>query len=228
MRTEREADVFQETLMASGKPEAEAHYSRTCWESGIPRMFWGVTSDDITFNRSAFEGAVKPYLRRYATAHKHGYGLLLMGDNGTGKTTFISWILTQLVKRNLSVYYTTLAQLDIDIKRGFKDGEAERRLEHLLSSDWVAIDEVGKEHFRSDSYLNTRLELLLKQRYDDGEPVLLATNVDYGDLCEMYGPTVASMLEGKYQPIMLDPGDYRKSTASRMRSDMGFSGDGDV
>jgi DNA replication protein DnaC len=147
---------------------------------------------------------------------------LFHGDNGVGKTMFMAYVLTQMIRRGNTAYYTTLAQLDVDIKRGFKVADAETRLDELLSSDFVAIDEIGKEHYRADSYLNTRLELLMKQRYDDGEPLLMGTNLDFRTLSDMYGASMTSMWEGKYQQVLLESGDFRRSIPARMRKDMGF------
>lgn len=224
MRSEREVEGFRAGLIehyGDDEDKRVAYYS-TCYEAGVPRTFWDVAGADVTYNTEAFKSVILKYTARWRRARRHGYSLLLVGDNGTGKTMFVSFVLTQMIKRGATAYYTTLAQLDIDIKRGFKDGEAEARLELLLGADFIAIDELGKEHFKGDSYLATRLELLLKRRYDDGEPVILATNLSYQQLVEMYGPTIESMLDGKYAICQLESGDFRKSIRSRMRKDMGL------
>src|SRR6185436_11388628 len=124
--------------------------------------FWDVRGDNFTAQHSALK-KVQRYCARRRRVLSNGYSLLLMGDNGVGKTMLLSYVLTQMIRRGSTVYYTTLAQLDADIKRGFNDVEAERRLEFLLESDFLAVDEIGKEHFKTESYLNTRLEALLKR-----------------------------------------------------------------
>lgn len=222
MRSVDDVARFQVEAVESLGPGAQAEYYTACFEAGIPKAFWGVKGDDVRHNVGAFKKYILNYCSRRKVAQKHGYSLLLMGDNGCGKTMFLSFVLTQMLKRGCSAYYTTLGQLDVDIKRGFKDPAAEKRLDYLLSSDFVAIDELGKEHFKSDSYLNTRLELLLKTRYDDGEPVLMATNLDYMSLVDMYGPSLASMWDGKYTKVALEPGDFREKAARRMKEDLGF------
>jgi len=140
----------------------------------------------------------------------------------THNTMFISYLLTQMIKRGLTTYYTTLTQLDIDIKMGFRDNDLALRLEYMLESDFVAIDEIGKEAFKTDGYLTTRLEHYLKKRYDDAEPVLLSSNIDIESLCKMYGSTIESMFDGKYRTVSLEPGDFRKSTKAKMKRSMGY------
>ena len=227
MRTEQEVNEYRihalDRYAEKGEEgEARARYETACWESGIPKTFWLVSSAKVKHNTDVFEDVIETYRKRWRKAIKHGYSLLLTGDNGSGKSMFLSYLLTQAIKRDQTAYYTTLAQLDIDIKQSFRSPEREVRLQSLLESDFVAIDEVGKENFKPDSFTTMRFELLMKQRYDDGEPLLLASNVDHDAVCEMYGSSIESMLEGRYQTVSLDPGDFRKTSAASMRKDMGY------
>lgn len=221
MRTEPEVARFRDLALQRWS-EVEAEYYTACFDACVPRTFWDVSAKDVKHNREVFDNVVRKYCAKRKKAQRHGWSLLLFGDNGVGKTMFLSFVLTQMLKRGCGAYYTSLAQLDVDIKRGFNDPMAEARMAELVTSDFLAIDELGKEHFRQDSYLNTRLELILKTRHDEGDPTLLATNLDYDALVEMYGPSVQSMLEGKYHTAQLESGDFRKSISTRMRKDMGL------
>ncbi len=223
MRTADELERFNVQLAQEvGDNELLLGYYQQCYEACIPKLFWDVESDHVTHNKGVFAKIVRKYCARRKRALRNGYGLLFVGDNGVGKTMFISYILTQMIKRGNSVYYTSLPQLDIDIKRGFNDRDAERRLSQYVSSDFVAIDEIGKEHFKSDSYLNMRFELLLKTRHDDGDPTLLASNMDYRALCDMYGASIESMLEGRYVTTSMASGDFRKTIQAKAKRDLGI------
>lgn len=224
MRSEIEVSLFRTSMLERYADEGHpgvAFYT-ACYEAGIPRTFWDVCGADIRYNRATFDGVILRYCAKMKVALKRGYSLLLTGDNGAGKTIFISYVLTQALRRGRTAYYTTLAQLDADIKRGFRDSAADKRLQYLIEADIIAIDEVGKEYFRSDSWLMAQLEQLLKRRYDDGDPVLLATNLSYEAVVSMYGPSIESMLEGKYTTVALDAGDYRKAGAARMKQELGI------
>lgn len=195
------------------------------YEACVPRDFWKVKASDVTGNVEVFKGLVVPYTERLKTAWSKGYGLLMTGNNGVGKTMFLSFVLMQIIRRTrYSVYYTTLLRLDHDIKRGFNDTEAARRLQWMLGSDFLAIDEMGKERFREgDTFMRSQIERILKDRYDEGMPTLIATNADRKEIGEFYGASVASILEGKYKPVPLSPGDFRKRMAERMEKEMGFT-----
>jgi DNA replication protein DnaC len=111
--------------------------------------------------------------------------------------------------------------LDIAIKAGFSDPAAARRLRALLQSDFLAIDELAKEHARSE-FLVSELEEILKTRYCDKYPTLLASNMSFDVLCQMYGPTIASLLDGRCQRVELDGGDFRQKAKGIMRLNMGY------
>lgn len=226
MRTVEQVDAFQVSMLerygANDAGVSRAMYYTRCYEACIPKTFWNVTSQDIRYNVDAFNGCVLHYTARMKLVLRRGYSLLFTGDNGAGKSIFISFILTQAIRRGRTAYYTTLSQLDADIKRGFQDKQADARLVSLLDSDFVAIDEVGKEHYKADGWLMSQLELFLKRRYDDGEPVLLATNLMYPDVTKMYGPSVESMLEGRYTVVPLESGDYRRTVKAKMKQELGI------
>lgn len=187
------------------------------FEAGIPRDHWDFTDSDVVLNREVFDEVVVPYRRKLRTALKHGYGLLLLGDNGVGKTMFLSLVLLKAVRLGFSAFYTTMPQLAHDIKRGFNDRRKQERLEWYLTSDFVAIDEMGKERWRAgDDFMRVEVERILKQRYDDARPTLIATNTDVDGLEAMYGATITSIFHGKYQMAALEPGDYRKVLRERM------------
>lgn len=225
MRSEGECDAFGMAMAEQlGEDDPRVGYRLACFEACVPRTFWNVSSVQVTYNESVFRSVVVRYRKRLKRALRDGYSLLFVGDNGVGKTMFISYLLTQAIKRGFTAYYTTLTMLDADIKRGFRDREADLRLQALLDSDFIAIDEVGKESYKRDGYTSSQFESLLKRRYDDGEPVLLGSNAAHDDLCKMYGATVESMIDGRYQVVSLEPGDCRRMHKRQMKRAMRFGG----
>lgn len=198
------------------------HQALRTYEACIPRDFWGYTPDDVVGNVEQFQQIVLPYMDKLSRALRGGYGLLLLGDNGVGKTMFMCLVLMRALSRGFSTYYTTLLDLDHNIKRGFNNTDIQDRLDWYLTSDFVAFDELGKEQFKAgDSYIRTQVERVLKRRFEDSKPTLIATNASMDELESMYGVTLTSVLVGKYQRVMFDPGDYREQMAARMRREMG-------
>lgn len=201
------------------------HFEVEAFEACIPQDFWYTRSKDITHNTKVFNKYVRRYVKRMSVVQRRGYGLLFSGSNGVGKTMFISYVLSNAIRRGRSAYYTTLLGLDHDLKRGFDDPEARERLDLMLTSDFLGLDEMTKEVFKSidkPTWLRTQVERILKQRFDENRPVLMATNASGAQVHEVYGTTIASLIEGKYQTLFMEPGDVRRSLGKRMGSDMGW------
>lgn len=191
--------------------------------SCVPVNFWDVLERDVTNNVAVFDNTVVPYSRNLKKALRNGYGLLFLGDNGVGKTHFISWLLMKALTKNMTTYYTRMIELDNNIKRGFKDVDIEKRLRWMMTSDFLAIDELGKERAKScNIYTDSQVERIIKQRIDDGMPTLLASNMDIDSLGEAYGPTVESMITGKFRVVIMEPGDFRKYKQKQMLEEMGY------
>lgn len=193
------------------------------YEAGVPQSFWNTKPEDVTHNTSVFESVIQKYVGKLRQARRRGYGLLLLGDNGVGKTMFISYVMMCAIRVGWTAYYTPMPELDRDIKRGFKSHELEERLQWLLTSDFLAIDEMGKERSKQDpSWMDSQVERILKMRFDDNMPTLLATNMEIDEMMIAYGPTVGSIISGHYMPVHMEPGDFRKKMHSKMQKDMGY------
>jgi len=239
MKNKQEVGTFkyEASIRAMKCPECKGALNQLCactarfrfeveaFESCIPRDFWDIEEKDISHNVEAFKDFIKPYCKKLNKAHKHGYGLLLSGPNGVGKTTFMSYVLTCAIRRGKSVYYTTMLQLDHDIKAGFGDVQSQIRLEWMLTSDFLGLDEMGKEQFKGidrPTFIKAQIERILKQRFDESRPVILATNLNASSLAKSYGDSIVSIVQGKYQQVVMEPGDFRKTIGEKMAKDMGY------
>jgi DNA replication protein DnaC len=194
------------------------------YEACIPRDFVDIDPKTIKRNKNVFKNIILKYVESINLALKHGYGLLLTGDNGTGKTYFMSYISNKAVESGRTVYYTTLLQLEYLIKCGFSDKEVSNRLSWMLTSDFLILDEVGKEKQTNNkrSYMDTQVERILRQRYDNNFPVLMGTNLSIDGLKKAYGSTIGSMITHKSKIAQMSPGDFRIKLGKKMSEEMGF------
>ena len=193
-----------------------AHETR-CYEACIPESFWWTERKHIRHNEEIFDGIVVPYVKKIPRAHDIGAGLFLYGDNGCGKTIFLSWILSRIARSGLyTCYYTTMPQLAKDIGTTWKSDVAAKRLQYYQTSDFVVIDELGKEKSKlGDSFARVELERWVKNRFDNKQPTLYASNCSPTDLADApenggYGQTVMSVISGRCKVIGMEPGDFRQ------------------
>jgi len=239
MRTEQEVNEFkhvarQRLLHGCKKCFGEdvdcGCYRKTnivisAYEAGVPKDFWDIHAADVSHNKKVFKAVIQKYTDNLNKVLKNGYGLVLVGDNGVGKSYFLSYVLMAAIRLGRTAYYTTLPQLIHDIKKGFNDPVYEKRLDWYLTSDFLAIDEMGKEKFRSKedyTFMDTQVERILKQRFDDAMPTLLATNMNQEDMNRTYGSTIGSIMAGKYKSAVLKSGDFRTKLAQKMDKEMGY------
>jgi DNA replication protein DnaC len=225
MRTEKEVEKFFESVNSRNLNSEKKYFYKQAYEGCLPFGFFNVLHKKITHNKEIFENIVVRYVQKIDVVLKNGYGLIFTGDNGTGKTHFVSYILSSAIKKRRTVYYTTLPELENNLKRGFSEWDINKRLDYFLSSDFLAIDEVGKELVgkrRADNYINCQFERILKKRFDDNMPTILVSNLSASDMCKTYGSSVESILNGKYRFVQFETGDYRAKLSKRMGDEMGY------
>jgi DNA replication protein DnaC len=195
------------------------------YEACIPKDFWNVDPKGIDHNKRVFKEVIQKYVDGIHVALMKGYGFALLGSNGVGKTYFISYVLSEAIKNGRTAYYTTMPQLAHNIKSGFDDVEARKRLEWYLTSDFLAIDELGKEKFHKKeqkTFIDTEIERLMKNRCDDALPVILAANMNHDQLFSSYGATIGSIIMGKMKMATMKDGDYRVKMSKSMNAEMGY------
>ena len=193
----------------------------------IPQRFWDKSSKDVNQSKELFENVVVTYCKNLNKVLKNGLGIYFSGDNGTGKTLFMSIIAKNIAyKTDYSVYYTTMPMLIQNVYRtnGFDDKSRTQRLEldkYVLNSDFLFIDELGKENLTPMT--RTYIESTLRHRHDNRLPILLASNLSISDLAmegtdSGYGATVKSIIEGSCELATTSPSDFRIKTYDKLAS----------
>jgi DNA replication protein DnaC len=200
---------------------------KRAYEACIPKDFWNIKAKNVSHNKPVFRKTILKYSKKITEALRGGFGLVLLGNNGVGKSYFLSYVLMRAIRKGYSTYYTTLLTLAHNMKRGWKDPKIEQRLEWLFTSDFLAIDEIGKGRHKGlkkdeATFMDTEIERILKDRFDNSRPVLIASNMQFIELLEVYGPTVESMLMSKFKVAQLEDGDCRKQLAAEMKNKMGY------
>lgn len=225
MRTEAAVEDYVDSIRYKyGRNPGRLALEARLYSSCIPSDFLSVADKDVIHNRHIWQNVVLPYCDKADQAREQGYGLYFEGDNGVGKTMFLCYLLSQVIHRGYSAYYTTVLDMDLNLKRGLHDFLIMERENHLLLySDFLGLDELTKERSRfEDSWIRSQIERVLKFRHDYCLPTIIATNANIERIGQVYGGSVRSVLRGKYYRAAFLPGDIRKNIQERMRVDMGY------
>ena len=115
----------------------------------------------------------KEYCGKWQIFKKDNIGLLLYGNQGTGKTFFASCIANYLlfngedvILTNMSTIINALMNINIDKKE---------YLERLKAADLLVIDDLGAE--RQSEFALEQVFNVIDSRYRCGKPIIITTNL---------------------------------------------------
>ena len=139
-------------------------------ESNIKEKFFGMTFDSYEVLNDTLKVAVE---KVKAIANGGNRSLLLLGDNGLGKTMLAS---LALMKRGGYIYkmYEIITQIKSSYKANSVVDEMDI-LKKLSNCPLLVIDEVGKQ-FGSESEKNW-LSYIIDERYECNRPTILICNL---------------------------------------------------
>ncbi len=167
---------------------------------GIQKEFFNVEKWKITNNNKHWKNYIRPYSKKLKLMKNKGIGFFLIGNNGTGKTTSMIYILTKAMKKKYDVQYILLRDL-INIFRRLainKNNEESVKLSELLDEykrvDFLAIDEVEK--INVTDFAKNEFDSFLRFRISKRLPMLMSTNIGEEDLLDCYGPSIIDLIHG--------------------------------
>lgn len=123
-----------------------------------------------------------PYVDKFETVRARGYSMFFCGTNSLGKTytalTLMRKIYLKGLKENKywTVYYTTFFDLYELRNKGYHDPHAQAMFDTICSSDFLVVDEVGKQNRVTDSVI-VFYEELVKIRTRRSLPSLYISNI---------------------------------------------------
>ena len=112
-------------------------------------------------------------------------GLILVGNNGVGKTHLACSIANELIKNGIPIIYGTLINLLAELKNTYDvyNNISEMKIIKLYEKvDLLIIDDLGKE--KPSEWGLEKLFTIINSRYENNLPVIITTNYDQNSLID--------------------------------------------
>lgn len=112
-------------------------------------------------------------------------GLILVGNNGVGKTHLACSIANKLIENGIPVIYGTLINLLAELRNSYDTDNDISEMEIIKLYENVAlliIDDLGKE--KPSEWELEKLFTIINSRYENNLPVIITTNYNQNSLVE--------------------------------------------
>ena len=122
-----------------------------------------------------------------------GESILLLGDNGTGKSHLAQSLALLACQGEYKTHYTTCSELIIDLNSGVYEKTLDKRMRKYINPELLIIDEMG--HDRLELQVIKEAHLLFKvidQRYKENKPLIFTTNIEEQDWPDFLGDPIST------------------------------------
>lgn len=112
-------------------------------------------------------------------------GLILVGNNGVGKTHLACSIANKLIENGTPVIYGTLINLLVELRNSYDTDNNISEMEIIKlyeNVDLLIIDDLGKE--KPSEWGLEKLFTIINSRYENNLPVIITTNYNQNSLVE--------------------------------------------
>lgn len=164
-----QAKKYDEEMQGIRKETADIRMHeirRECFDS--PAMCYSRFSDKETDQNTK---SCRSYAKSFDKMLDMGEGLLLCGDQGTGKTYNACQIANYLLDHGYSCRVITAARVLAELSGSFDKAEI---LDKYCAKDLLVIDDFGAD--RDSAYSQEQMFTLLDQRISSGKPLIITTN----------------------------------------------------
>lgn len=188
--------------------------------AGIGITYQQLGWEDFVGDPSALSLA-KEYLSKHDRYVNGGYGFLLHGKYGTGKTLVSILVAKELVKLGYKVYFATFSQMVEEFTRSWGDNSEKIKFEkNVVKSDIFFLDDIGKELKTRNNLPETTFDYVLRQRVLDARPTFITTNMTVPEIMNGYGSAIFSLLTEKMLEHEVLGEDYRPNVIVRGLSEI--------
>jgi DNA replication protein DnaC len=181
----------------------------------IPQKFWGVSFARVGMKGGLLVGeflrkGVERFLRHIDSELNSGGGLILWGENGTGKTSAAIVIAKEARRRGAPALFVNAE----DLRRASIEKELFHEemtlMDRAREVDVLVIDDLGKDHRGQTGYSDTLFENLIRFRSANCRTTIVTTNLKLVRLRDRYGASMMSVMKETMTPVAAEGESLRE------------------
>ena len=150
-------------------------------------------------------------------AIKHGYGMYIYGDSGTGKTHLTACMCNELMSNMHQCLFTNFFEISKLIQSTWNGNhDSEAVIKRICEVDFLFLDDLGTEMLTKngeDSWLQGQVFDIINKRYNNRKPTIFSSNYSMNQLIAergMMAKTVDRIGEMSTAMIKLSGDSYRR------------------
>ncbi|MBE5739147.1 MAG: hypothetical protein E7354_05425 [Clostridiales bacterium] len=174
--------------------------------SGIDASLFPKFSNDYSMFENAKEiKCIYEKMKKFVSSADTVVDLVLItGDTGVGKTHLLGCMTTHAIELAKTVKYTTAFNFNQDMLKYHcaKLEEKEDILDPYVNSEFLFIDDLGSEN-KIKNVTDEYLYLIINERMLNHKKTVINTNLDFGQIQDVYGERIFSRLMHKKQSLKI-------------------------
>lgn len=180
-------------------------------DAGIPANYWTSTFKDFDGD-DEYADVVRGVISNIDGVFDSGKSYIFVGPLGVGKTFGISSILKMAICKDYSSRYSSM----VEVINQILSGQNSDAIQSLLKYDFLAIDEFDNRWIfpseKSEQIFGSTMEYIIRSRFQNGLPTILATNnAEVDDILKgMHGKAFSSLRSQYMETVYLSGKDFRK------------------
>lgn len=190
--------------------------------SGIHENFQRLGLADFEHIPDEAADVMTEYLTNADAFVAAGFGLVIHGDKGNGKTLLANLILKDLVSQGFDCYANTFASMIDAFADGWRDKEDRKWFSsRVRNADVLLIDDLFRERNKGVGTVGENaLEETLRHRIARSKPTIITMNPDPEEIEKAYGGHTVSLLAERSRSYRFSGPDRRAEMNDRFRAEV--------
>jgi len=184
-------EFIRQIILSEAAAKQERRIMYLIRQSRLPQPLKMLSSFDFDFQKKLDRRLIMDLSSMEFIERKES--ILLIGNNGTGKSHLAQSLALKACQQGYKTYYTTCSELIRDLNQGVFEKTLDKRIRKYINCELLLIDEMG--HDRLELKVIKEAHLLFKvidQRYKLNKSLIFTSNIEEEHWPEFLGDPIST------------------------------------